>query len=42
MSDALLRQGLAVRGSAEGIRITPRDRRGDDVLLAALDRLIQV
>jgi len=33
LTDALLRKGLAVRGSAEGIRITPREAADDDVLL---------
>jgi histidinol-phosphate aminotransferase len=36
VTDALLRKGLAVRGAAEGIRITPRDAADDDVLLRAL------
>jgi histidinol-phosphate aminotransferase len=36
VADALLRRGLAVRGSAEAIRITPRESGDDDVLLAAL------
>ena len=33
LTDALLRKGLAVRGSAEGIRITPREAVDDDILL---------
>jgi histidinol-phosphate aminotransferase len=40
VADALLRRGLAVRGSAEAIRITARDRAGDDVLLAALAEVL--
>jgi histidinol-phosphate aminotransferase len=40
VSDALLRRGLAVRGSAAAIRITPRDADDDDVLLEALAELL--
>jgi imidazoleglycerol phosphate dehydratase HisB len=38
--DALLRQGLAVRPFADGIRISMLDREDDDLLLEALARLL--
>jgi hypothetical protein len=40
VADALLRRGLAVRGSAGAIRITPRDPADDDVLLGTLAELL--
>jgi histidinol-phosphate aminotransferase len=39
VAEGLLSQGLAIRGSAEGIRITPREPEDDDVLLRALASL---
>ncbi|HEY7206885.1 MAG TPA: aminotransferase class I/II-fold pyridoxal phosphate-dependent enzyme [Gaiellaceae bacterium] len=38
--DALLRQGLAVRPSEEGVRITVRDPADDDLLVARLAALV--
>jgi len=40
VADALLRRGLAVRPSPGAIRITVRDRPDDDVLLQALEELL--
>jgi histidinol-phosphate aminotransferase len=40
LADALLRQGLAVRGSAEGIRITPREAADDDILLRGVAEVL--
>jgi histidinol-phosphate aminotransferase len=40
VTDALLDRGLAVRGSAGAIRITPREPADDDVLLEALAELL--
>jgi histidinol-phosphate aminotransferase len=41
VADTLLRRGLAVRGSSAAIRITPRDRDDDDVLLEALAEVLR-
>jgi histidinol-phosphate aminotransferase len=41
IGDALLRQGVAVRASADGIRITVRDARDDDRLVDALESLLE-
>jgi histidinol-phosphate aminotransferase len=40
VADALLRRGLAVRGSPEAIRITPHGPAEDDVLLRALAEVL--
>jgi len=40
LSDALLRQGLAVRAFAQGIRISILDREDDDLLVEALARVL--
>jgi histidinol-phosphate/aromatic aminotransferase/cobyric acid decarboxylase-like protein/imidazoleglycerol phosphate dehydratase HisB len=40
LADALLRQGLAVRATGGGLRISVRDREDDDVLVEALARVL--
>ena len=40
LGDALLRQGLVVRASEEAIRVSVLDRADDDLLLAALARIL--
>jgi imidazoleglycerol-phosphate dehydratase/histidinol-phosphatase len=40
LADALLRQGLVVRGYPDAIRLSVRDREDDDLLVEALARLL--
>jgi histidinol-phosphate/aromatic aminotransferase/cobyric acid decarboxylase-like protein/imidazoleglycerol phosphate dehydratase HisB len=40
LSDALLRQGLVVRGSADAIRVSVRDREDDDLFVETLARIL--
>jgi histidinol-phosphate aminotransferase/imidazoleglycerol-phosphate dehydratase/histidinol-phosphatase len=41
LAEALLRDGLVVRGVGGGIRISVRDREDDDLLLAAIERALE-